>query len=425
MGDGAVNLSRLRARTTTPVLVAALALSSTALAGCLTSSRAATGQAGGCSTQVPGVTATSVKIGLIYPDTGPASVAASFAGTRSAVEARIDQQNSLGGVNGRRIDLVWRDDESDTVKFAAAAHDLVDNQQAFGLIAQSVALDGAASWLQAQGVPVTGAATSSAWSTDSNLFDFGNPFNPGAVSTFGDYVRAQGGTKALIVLDPTIPVSQSLAAKFASSLQSRGVQVVDQVSYTDGITSTEHLAQELRSSGANALVGAIPASAVLDVYQVARSVGARLNVVLSTSGDSASLLTRRGTEMAGVSTFSGFAAASSPAMLAYDKVMSTYAPQVTQPADELTVGGYVAADEMIQGLQLAGACPTRAAFIKNLRADTAFTAGGLLAPVDLSQPQTPDRCFSFLKVDQAGQTLAPVPPPAGGGQGSWCGQALS
>jgi ABC-type branched-subunit amino acid transport system substrate-binding protein len=416
----------LAARTNTVAFAAVVLGSSILLAGCGASSTRSADGAGSCPTQTPGVTTDSVKIGLIYPDTGPTAVASTFKGTRSAVQARIDQQNASGGVGGRRIDVVWGDDESDSGKFTAEAHDLVDTENVFGLVAQSIVVDGSAPWLQAQGIPVTGTATSASWSIHPNLFHFGNVFNPGSASTIGDYVKAQGGTKALVVIDSSTATSQNLAAQFTPSLRSRGIQVVGEVPFTDGLTSPSHVAHELADAGANTLVAATRASTFIDIYTQAKALGITLAAALSATGYDPGLLTQRGDDMAGISIISGYSAVDSPAMLAYDRAMSTYAPELADPRDDLALAGYVAADEMIEGLRLAGTCPTREAFIQNLRKVTNFTGGGLVAPVDLSKPLEPDNCFNFVKVDHAGRAFTLVPPPAAlDKNGFWCGAPLT
>jgi ABC-type branched-subunit amino acid transport system substrate-binding protein len=403
--------------------LAALLFASTALAGCARSSSLVTTTAGGCPTRAPGVTANSVKLGLIYPDSGPGGIVATFNGTRSGVEARIALQNANGGVHGRKIDLVWRDDESNTATFRTAAHNLVDSEQIFGLIAQSIVVSDSAAWLSVQNVPVTGTATTADWTRYPNFFHFGNLFNPGSVSTFGDYVDAQGGTKALIVADPTFEVFQNLDAKIAPSLRNSHVAVLGTVNYSG--TSPDRVAEQLRRSGANALVVAAPTSAVLDIYTQAKRLGVKLKVVLGTSIDNGSLVAERGPETAGLSFLSSFAPVNTPAVHAYDTAMQTYAPQLAEPYDELALDGYVAADEMIEGLQLAGPCPTRDDFIRNLRTVTAFTGNGLIAPVNLSQPKAPTICVNFLKVDPAGSALTPVAPPAAvDGDGYWCGHTI-
>jgi ABC-type branched-subunit amino acid transport system substrate-binding protein len=420
-----MSIRRLRARTGIAAVAAVLVALPAALTACGKASTTTADGANTCGTQVPGVTGSSVKIGLVYPDSGPAQIAATFLPAREGVEARLAQQNARGGVNGRKVDMVWGDDQSDTSTFSQVAHDLVDTQQVFGLIATSVAFDGSADWLLKEDVPVTGTATSAKWSDYANVFHSGNLFNTGGTSLWGDYVRHQGGTRALVIIDPSVAASQSLAMQFAPSLQSRGVSIVGEVTYTPGVTNVAHVAEQFRSLGADTLVGAFQPGSFTDIYARVKALGARINVALNATGFSPGLLAQRGADMAGMSVMSRIAAQGTPAMTTYLDAMHTYAPELADPTDELAFAGYAAADEMIEGLQRAGACPTRQAFIQNLRKVTDYTVGGLISPIDLTKPKQPTLCGTFIKVDSAGSSFAPVPPPAALDQdGYWCGTAL-
>ncbi len=406
------------------ITAALLALPAT-LAGCA-SSGAHGSQTGACSTNVPGVTATSVKLGFIYPDTGPAALVDVFKGARAGATARIDEQNDRGGVNGRRIELAWSDDHSNPDAFLLATHHLVDSEKVFGLVITSVVMDKAAGWLAQENVPITGTATSAIWSKYPNLFHFGNLYNSGDTSVFGDFVKARGGTKAVIVVDQNQEVTLDLASHFVPSLQSRGITVVASVSYTAGITSPDSVAERIKELGADTIIGLAQTEPFIDVYAASKRSGVKLNVALNTSGISPELLARRGGEMAGMSVMSTIAPPGSAARNAYQEAMTTYTPEAVDPTEELAIGGYVAADDMLLGLKLAGACPTRQTFIDSLREVDNYSADGLIAPVDHTRPKQPTLCEGFITVNQAGTGLAPVPPPASlARDGYWCGSALN
>ncbi|ADP83583.1 putative Leu/Ile/Val-binding protein precursor (LIV-BP) [Pseudofrankia inefficax] len=408
------------------VLSVAVVLLGLPMTGCAGSSHSGeTTSSSSCPSGTPGVTANSIKIGFVYPDTG-GPIAEAFRPARSAVDARIALANANGGVHGRKIDLEWRDDEANTGAFALAAHDLVVQEGAFALIAQTVDLDQpTADWLHARNVPVTGLATSPLWGEYSNLFHFGSLFNKGgAVDTFGRYVKAQGGTKALVVWDPSAETSANLAIQLAPSLQSQGIQVVGQTTYSETVSNPAKVATLLRQDGADALIGAVQADAFIDIYAAAKAAGVKLNVALSASNYGPAQLRTRGADMAGMSMTMGYRSYTekSPAITAYEQAVADYAPELMNPFDDLAITSYVAADEMVRGLELAGVCPTRQSFITNLRQVHDYDAGGLLAPTDLSRPADPDACFNFLKVSPQGDSYAPV--RGNSPSGFWCGSKL-
>src|SRR5262245_32370577 len=226
-----MNPPRSRGRTGALALAAVLIGLPALAAGCGTP-RASGAATSSCPTLEPGVTPTSIRIGLVAPDSGPPGIVGLFAGARSAVNARVELENARGGVEGRRIELVWRDDEATGAGFSLAVRHLVDTEGVFGLVALTVNLAGGADWLSAQDVPVTGFASSADWSDHPNVFHFGNLFNKGTVSTFGDYLSAQGGTRAVIVVDPSQESSPDLTAAQAASLAGRGVHIADQITFT-------------------------------------------------------------------------------------------------------------------------------------------------------------------------------------------------
>ena len=101
----------------------------------------------------PGVTDKTVKIGYIYPATG---VAASISQNGvKAFQARIDAQNAAGGVNGRKIEVVAKDDGS-SGQNVQVTHDLVENENVFAVVDQSPFAFLSYRYLLDNGVPMVG-----------------------------------------------------------------------------------------------------------------------------------------------------------------------------------------------------------------------------------------------------------------------------
>src|SRR5438046_2369044 len=90
--------------------------------------------AGAQSSNQPGVTAKSVKVGYIYSGTGVA--ASVFTGAEKAFQARIDRANAGGGVNGRKIETEIIDDLSSGANLTGA-QDLVQNRKVFAVVNNS------------------------------------------------------------------------------------------------------------------------------------------------------------------------------------------------------------------------------------------------------------------------------------------------
>jgi branched-chain amino acid transport system substrate-binding protein len=82
--------------------------------------------------QAPGVTATSVLVGQSAAFTGPAAQLGIQ--MRDGMKAYFDQLNAQGGVNGRRIQLVTRDDQYESKLAADNTRKLIDEDRVFALI---------------------------------------------------------------------------------------------------------------------------------------------------------------------------------------------------------------------------------------------------------------------------------------------------
>ncbi|HEX3764583.1 MAG TPA: ABC transporter substrate-binding protein [Kofleriaceae bacterium] len=81
---------------------------------------------GGGDSAMPGVTATEIKIGQTMPYSGPASAYGVIGKTEAAYFKWLD--DTKGGVNGRKINLVTLDDGYSPPKAVEQTHKLVENE---------------------------------------------------------------------------------------------------------------------------------------------------------------------------------------------------------------------------------------------------------------------------------------------------------
>ncbi|OHV35327.1 MULTISPECIES: ABC transporter substrate-binding protein [Pseudofrankia] len=399
-----------------------LALAVVAAAGC--SAKAGEEGAAAADCAAPGVTPDAVKIGLLYPNTGVLSEA--FKSARSGVEGRIGLANQSGGVNGRGIELIWRDDAAAASTNGTAAKELVEKDHVLGLIELSTAVSGSADYLDKSGVPVTGLTAESLWNDHANMFSFSYLFAKGtAVTTFGLYAKAQGGTRAAVLEDAADGPSLEIANQLIASLASQGIETVDRVGYTTGSSSPTRTADEIIDSGADVIVGTVAMSSIADVLAAVRDAGGHPKVVLSPSGYSQALVREQGPAIAGLTIWVNYTPfeSASPAIQKYQKAMADFAPELDDPDQEVAVASYISTDLFLRGLEAAGPCPTRQAFITNLRKVTDYDAGGLVpGTINLSQNRgQPNTCYAFVRVNAhaSGFEVAKAD-----GNGQWCGQLL-
>jgi ABC-type branched-subunit amino acid transport system substrate-binding protein len=86
---------------------------------------------GSSSTSTPGVTSTSVTFGSHQPLTGPA--APGYSEIAPASQAFFNYLNAQGGINGRKINLIYKDDEYNPAKTVNVTHELVLQNNVFGI----------------------------------------------------------------------------------------------------------------------------------------------------------------------------------------------------------------------------------------------------------------------------------------------------
>jgi ABC-type branched-subunit amino acid transport system substrate-binding protein len=105
--------------------VGAICALAAVVAGCGSSSSSSS------SSSVPGVTSTSITFGTHQPLTGPA--APGYSEIAPASQAFFDYLNAQGGINGRKINLVIKNDEYNPAKTVTVTHELVLNDNVFGI----------------------------------------------------------------------------------------------------------------------------------------------------------------------------------------------------------------------------------------------------------------------------------------------------
>ncbi|OAA27723.1 amino acid/amide ABC transporter substrate-binding protein, HAAT family [Frankia sp. EI5c] len=377
-----------------------------------------------CTT--PGFTDDAVRIGLIYPDSGP--LASAFALARSGFEARIELANEAGGVHGRTVEVIWGDDRAQSATNLVVARRLVENRGIFAVAELTTAASGAADYLAQKAVPVVGLAAEPVWNDYDNMFAATYIYSAGAsATTFGIFARAQGSTRVAVLEDPYAPTSQTLSGQMITSMSAQGVETVTRIPYRIGQSSATRAAQAIKASGADALVVSMPPDGLREILLAARRAGLGFRMVLSPVAYDKNMLAHDGQDFAGVYAY--FAQipweSRSPALAAYRDAMSRFAPEVTDPDQNIVLNSYISADMLVRGLEIGGRCPTRASFHAGLRALTDYDAAGLIpGGVDLSSNRGDlSRCFSFARVNPEGTGFQTLPSP--GGTEQWCGAKIS
>ncbi|KQC36473.1 ABC transporter substrate-binding protein [Frankia sp. ACN1ag] len=357
-------------------------------------------KAAGCVS--PGVTPNEVRIGLLYPDSGV--LAPTFSSSRAGIDARIGLANERGGVHGRKIVYDWQDDRGTADANSQGARTLVERQNVFGVIESSFSASGSAQYLADRGVPVTGIATENIWSHYRNMFSFSYT-DGNAVDTFGTFVHNRGGKRVLLVQAALSASVSELTSKYDQSIRAAGLDLAGILSYSSQADNPAETARRIAESGADTVIFLIQPPDYLQVLSALRGAGRLPGLVMAVTGYDRQLLETAGAQMAGlvIPVFYRPFELGGAAVETYEKAVTRFAPQIPQAQHDFALMSYVDTDMFIRGLEAAGPCPTRRAFIDGLRSVTDYDADGLIAPIDIAHGLgRTTNCYSFVQVNPTG-----------------------
>ncbi len=351
---------------------------------------AGTAGAAAASSSSPGVTSNTITIGYITSTTGVAS--STFTDGPAGAMARIKEQNAKGGIDGRKLVLVTKDDTSSPSANQTAAQELVQQDNVFGVVDFSATTFGGAKYLNQQGVPVTGSAFDGPeWGQqpNSNMFTYSPPsYTPfdGKLYTntfFGTFLKSIGVTKLASLAYGISPSATDAAAATVASAKAVGIADCYQ-NYSVPFGAVDFTADVLaiKSSGCNGVQAPLVDSSDVALATAVKQGGVKAKQFYYTgyssdiSGKStAAAAFDQNYVLAGIN----FTTPSAP-VTAMLNAFKKYDPGYTSSdiPDLGLYGSYIAVDLMIKGLQSAGKNPTRSGFINNLRQVSNYNAGGIL-----------------------------------------------
>jgi branched-chain amino acid transport system substrate-binding protein len=342
----------------------------------------------------PGVTASSIKLGITVPMTGIASPG--YNKIPGAMKAYFDYVNDNGGVNGRKITLVIKDDQYIPTTAVAKANELILKDKVFALVGTlgtaSTKAISASTQLAKRGIPslfvntgFSGFADPKAYPTTFSIL----PSYQMEAKVMGKFLKEKYADKKLALIYQDDDFGRDALAGFKQA----GITFDSYIPYASGSQSLPATGagwiSKLKASGAEVTVlfGVSSAStaALANAYAaqfktqwVLGSVGGDATTIAATNKAYVPLLY-------GAKGFS-FAAAPSDATDEYIKLFqSIYATaQPTQTFDNNVVAGMSNAFLAVQALKAAGANLTRAGLIKAVETMGATFANPFLTPLGYS-----------------------------------------
>ncbi len=334
----------------------------------------------------PGVTPTSITIGVMTSVTGNAS--STFYNSADGAEALFDSLNAKGGIDGRKVNVVVADDQSSATGDLAAAQELL-SKGVFAIIDYTPYAYGGYKYLQQHAIPVTGGAFDGPeWGIppNTNMFSYGGGVDPTypATTTEGLFFKSLGVTNVGGLAYGVSPSSIDSVKDLKESLASQGIKMgYENLSVPFGGVDFTSYALAMKAAGVDGAACSCVQSSNIAMAVSAKQAGIPLKAALMFSGVDSSLFGSSTAAATAQGTYWPTTVVptdlNNPATTAFVANLKSYVPSYKggYPSYGLT-GGYLSADLMAEGLRVAGQNPTRQSFISNLSKVTAWNAEGLL-----------------------------------------------
>jgi branched-chain amino acid transport system substrate-binding protein len=382
-----------------------MALLGTMLAAAVVTTSGGTAGAAAATSSAPGVTSNSITVGTISTQTG--TLASNFSSLIYGERAYFDYINAQGGVNGRKIDYKYAlDDGGNPTTFNQLASTLINQDHVFAVTGVATAFFSPNLFVES-GIPTYGYNVTGNWQGPSNLF---------AATGSVQYYPAAGPQVAFVARQtqkkPSIAfIAYGVAASAAScqseqnALSAAGYDVSYsdlKVNYPGSTVATD--VQRMKQAGSNMVVSCMDVQGNVTMARAIKQYGLNMTQLWFSGNDQSTLNTNESL-MQGVYFDIGhvpFTASPSiyPGLKLYFTEMKKYEPAYA--TDEIALNGWESAALFVQGVKMAGANLTQAAVIKADNSLTAFTSGGLEAPVNWKdaghEGHAPPYYVAFIKV---------------------------
>ena len=351
--------------------------------------------AGAATSTDPGVTDNSIKIGYIFSKTGVAG--STFLNADKGCQARVERENANGGVNGRKLDVEYVDDQSNANNGnTTAAQDLVQNKNVFMLVNNSSFANNTYRWELENGIPVIHGGYDGVY--------YGEPGNENIISALGNVVATTGvvydglprlmkamGAKKVGALAYAVSASSTAAATNLINLAVPSVGLKKGYLNTAvdfGTTDVGPLVLGIKNNGTDAIYLPMVANSNLAVVQGLVQNGVKMKSSVLATGYGQALLDQPVSKTLGPEVVLATPAApvelKTKATKQFQADLKKYA-DFTEIPDFGVYTGYFTCDLAILGLKNAGNPPTRAAFAPNLRKLKTYDQAGLACqPIDIS-----------------------------------------
>ncbi|PBB44105.1 amino acid-binding protein [Mesorhizobium sp. WSM3866] len=208
--------------------------------------------------EAPGITDSTVKIGITGPLTGPVAVVGAVA---EGIRARVEAANSQGGVKmsdgkTRKIELVIKDDMLDPQRTLANVREMVEQDKVFALVGTAATPNNVAigRYIEQRKVPnVFMYSGVHKLNAPHEEIGFVPAFSTEAAS-FATYLKDNKPEAKVALLYLNTETGETFMKAFDQAIDGSGVKVVDRQPVTSQDPTVETQLTALKASGADTLV---------------------------------------------------------------------------------------------------------------------------------------------------------------------------
>ena len=379
--------------------VAKAAVAGAALvAGCITIG----GSAGAATSSAPGVTSNSITVGTISTQTGP--IASNFSSLIYGEKAYFDYIDAQGGINGRKIDYKYAlDDAGNVTTFNQLASTLINQDHVFAITGVATASFAPNYFVEAK-IPTYGYNVSGNWAGPDNLFAAGGsviyyPAEAPELAFVAKHVKA----KSVAFLAYGVASSAAACQAAASGMAAAGYKIgytAYKIDYPGTTVATD--VQRMKQAGTDLIVSCMDVLGNINLARAVQQYGLKTSQLWLSGNDKSTLVANKSL-MQGVYfdiQHVPFTAPTSvyPGLKLYLTQMQKYEPNYVE--DEVAMQGWESASLFAEGVKLAGNNLTQANVIAQTNKLTAFTANGLIAPVNWLKDHTgttPPYCDAYIQ----------------------------
>jgi ABC-type branched-subunit amino acid transport system substrate-binding protein len=359
----------------------------------------------GAASAAPGVTSNSITVGTISTQTG--TLASNFSSLIYGERAYYNYINAQGGVNGRKIDYKYAlDDGGNPTTFNQLANTLINQDQVFAVTGVATAFFSPNLFTES-GIPTYGYNVTGNWAGPSNLFAAGGSvqYYPAAAPQVSFVARSTQKKPSIAFIAYGVAASAASCQSEQNSLTAAGYTVSYsdlKVSYPGSTVATD--VQRMKQAGSNMVVSCMDVQGNVTMARAIKQYGLNMTQLWFSGNDQSTLNTNQSL-MQNVYFDIGhvpFTASPTlyPGLKLYFAQMKKYEPAYV--TDEIALQGWESAALFVQGVKLAGKNPTQASVIAADNSLSAFTAGGLTAPVNWKSAghkgNAPPYCLAYIKV---------------------------